>query len=328
MTEPKVDFDALTKEIETRHSDLWKRLYTKNISAPNGYRSSKQLAVLNAVTVMRLKHDTINGVEEKFDNVSKFALLGTQGKYNFPLYYVAAPLLQALKQTYPPASLKWEGIKMPFSGLTFALPSGGLLDTDGSSIMFVGAAQIKPDTEFLIPGVFNVKSLPFAADKIVIFWSSGQCVFYQTLIAEASSPMAITENLLTDWEQRDKEEDFDGEMPAADITAQVSRIVANLLLIMHASPELVDKGLSIGHRHVGDTTVPRQNPTFVGKAYAVKYESRNETNAHFTELGWRRGHFRQQPFGPGRQEVKTIFIEPFIAHVRGLKCSADEQEKK
>jgi hypothetical protein len=327
MTEPKVDFDTLTKEIETRHNDLWKRLYTKNISAPNGYRSSKQLAVLNAVTIMRLRHDMVNGREEKFDNVSKLALLGTQGKYNFPLYYVAAPLLQALKQTYPPSSLKWEDIKMPFSGLTFALPSGGLLDTDGSSIMFAGVAQLKANTEFLIPGVFNVKSLDVMVNKIVIFWSSGQCVFYQTLIAEMFSPMAITEDILTDWEQQDKEERFDGDMPAADITAQVSRIVANLLLLMHARPELVDKGVSIGHRHVGDTTVPCQNPTFVGKSYAVKYESRNETNAHFTELGWRRGHFRQQPCGPGRQEVKTIFIEPFIAHVRGLKCSAGEQAK-
>jgi len=67
------------------------------------------------------------------------------------------------------------------------------------------------------------------------------------------------------------------------------------------------------------------HPSWLGQRYQTKREAgtSSEPAAHFTELGWRCGHFKQQVFGTNRSERKTIWIEPYIAHTRALV--SDEQ---
>lgn len=36
---------------------------------------------------------------------------------------------------------------------------------------------------------------------------------------------------------------------------------------------------------------------------------------------WRRGHFRMQPYGPGRTERKLLFLAPVLIHADQLKAA-------
>jgi hypothetical protein len=55
-------------------------------------------------------------------------------------------------------------------------------------------------------------------------------------------------------------------------------------------------------------------PNWIGKDYQIKTErgsSKGGTHSS-PRTHWRRGHFREQPIGEGRNETKTIWIEPTL----------------
>lgn len=103
-------------------------------------------------------------------------------------------------------------------------------------------------------------------------------------------------------------------------------IVFGTLLAMNARPELVEKARLL-HRVPGKGDKPAREfwlPNIIGSKYKVKREvpkivsgkfvvEQREHGTHASpRLHWRRGHYRQQSFGPQRRERKTIWIEPCL----------------
>jgi len=64
------------------------------------------------------------------------------------------------------------------------------------------------------------------------------------------------------------------------------------------------------------------SPNIVGKFYTPPKHAPQGTHAS-PRMHWRRGHFRHQPFGPGRQERKVIWLEPML-----VSAGDDEAEKE
>ena len=107
-------------------------------------------------------------------------------------------------------------------------------------------------------------------------------------------------------------------------SAALAGVIANLLLLREARPEYVEAGGRTRRALRNGTTI--HAPTFIGRKYVVRREaSVKGDGAHmrFTEIGWRAGHMKEQPCGPKLAERKTIWVEPYMAHVRGLVAETE-----
>lgn len=91
--------------------------------------------------------------------------------------------------------------------------------------------------------------------------------------------------------------------------SDAARFVFNTIYAMSARPEYVEQGERVGHKKKSQSEI--WTPNIIGRKYAVKSHTFADRQGN-TRLHWRRGHFRQQVFGIGRTQRKTIWIEPMM----------------
>lgn len=102
-------------------------------------------------------------------------------------------------------------------------------------------------------------------------------------------------------------------------------IVFGTILAMNARPQLVEHGKLIKRVAKADKIREFWSPNIIGAKYKFKREvpqvvkgkfvhaPGRETGTHASpRMHWRRGHYRNQPVGPGRKERKNIWIEPCL----------------
>ena len=103
-------------------------------------------------------------------------------------------------------------------------------------------------------------------------------------------------------------------------------ILFGTILAMNARPQLVEKGKLIKRVGKAGSEQAREfwSPNVIGARYKFKREVPRIVHGKFEQatreggthasprLHWRRGHYRNQPVGPGRKERKTIWLEPCL----------------
>jgi hypothetical protein len=92
-----------------------------------------------------------------------------------------------------------------------------------------------------------------------------------------------------------------------DLLERATRLVVNALLATTARPESIIQGSRLcegkgNHRELW-------SPNYIGKMYQSRSEPASGTHAS-PRSHWRRGHFRNQPYGTGLASHKIIWIEP------------------
>lgn len=318
---PDVKTDTLAAVIAERYPRIWRSAYTKHYDAPGVYRSFKYVAVQFAMGKLAAAYNAAHG-ENMVSNVP--VLYQILEEYNWPTYHVHASMFAAMQRTHAPPDKTWNDIALPYPGVIFMLPKGSLCmprlsAVEGSElipIVYIGVARIKR-------GRFKFKSEfgePDGRDRICVFWSadtlegpvSHDCAFPDTQALEPD-PRWIDEATA---KQGDDGFHSDGIVDSS-YTAALAGVIANLLLLRGARPEYIEDGGPTGKRLGSGAAVHR--PTFIGRRYAVRtMGARAPSDGHFTELGWRAGHMKEQPCGPRREQRKTVWIEPYMAHIRGL----------
>ena len=320
-----VKTDTLASVITDKFPKVWKRCYTKHYDAPGVYRSFKYVAVQFAMGLLGDAHSRSRGEGELISNVP--VLFNILEEYDWPTYHVHASMFAAMRRTHPPQCRTWEDINMPYPGVIFMLPAGSMFmppvkivpDAARIPIVFIGVARIKRGrwkfrSEYGEPDDDK--------DRMCVFWSadspegpiSHDCAFPVT---QALEPDPDWINAAT---KRQEEDGF----PCDDVvdgshSAALAGVIANLLLLREARPEQVEEGGRTGKALRGGTKIHR--PTFIGRKYVVRREvsvKGDGSHMRFSEIGWRAGHMKEQPCGPRLAERKTIWIEPYMAHVRGL----------
>lgn len=155
---------------------------------------------------------------------------------------------------------------------------------------------------------------------MVIFWAAGpnglvvqDCLWpvTQTL---APDPAWIDEKT----KEYEKQTQYPSDGPDGVFSSYLGGLAANLLMLMSARPELVEKAGRTGKVLKSGAVV--HSPSYIGRKYAVIKQQHKgaATGAHFTELGWRSGHYKQQHYGPKNQHTKIILVDPYIAFSRAL----------
>lgn len=319
---PDVKTDTLASVIAARFPKVWRRAYTKHYDAPGAYRSFKYVAVQFAMGELGASY-TRPSQGEMVSNVP--VLFKILEEYDWPTYHVHASMFAAMQRTQPPKGKTWNDVALPYPGVIFMLPKGALCMPnvpviDGSDripIVYIGVARISR-------GRFRFRSEygePDGRDRICVFWSadtpegpvSHDCAFpdTQALVPDVS--------WIDEATKKQGDDGFHSDcVVESDYTARLAGVIANLLLLREARPEYIEAGGRTKKTLRSGTAV--HAPTFIGRRYVVRRAeaTKGGASAHFTEIGWRAGHMKEQPCGPGLAQRKTIWVEPYMAHVRGL----------
>jgi hypothetical protein len=311
QVDPKdLTVDMIAGLVEEAAPKVWKACYTKHIDNPGTHYGFKALAVTLASGIAEIEFS-----RRYTANIGGTAAV--MQKWDYPTYYVAKPLLEALLQTHPPDDVTWGDLKYPFDGMAFMLPRNTIFEpNEGEELMLVGFSISRAGKGLIMPGT-HMHIVPVQSDRITLFWSTRPGVTSQ----DCTFP--LTQKLEPDatWIDAKTEEfrevtKFPLDAPSTDFTIYLAGIISNLLLLMEARGELVESGGATGK--ILKSGRPIHRATFIGRSFSVK-RVKTDPTAKFTELRWRAGHMRRQHFGVGRGEVKTIWIEPYIALSAGLK---------
>lgn len=327
--------DIISEYFIKEQPKLWHRVYTKHVNASGSYRSLKAVAAVTCCGIMECDWESrYNGFVP-----SNVPLIEKElSKYHHPVYYVCKEILEAIKNTKPP-NKTWDEIKFPLPAITFMLPTwSGIREPvapgdrfsnevqKGGEIFSLTIARLEPGPDRVWIG--DDKHTP----KIVVSWMpepagfiSQDCTFPVTQrlapdanwIAEATK---TSDQILGKYRQKLVE-------PPPDFSAKMAGFAANLVLLMQSKPEYVELGSRLP-KSLGNGT-PTYSPNFIGRKYKTRFEGRKDpTGAHYTEIGWRSGSWRDQHYGPGNKEVKEIWVEPYMAHIRGLVRPDENSSEK
>ncbi len=321
---PDVKTDTLAAVIAERFPGVWKRTYTKHYDAPGVYRSFKYVAVQFAMGVLGYALGKTRHEPELISNIP--VLFKILESYDWPTYHVHASMLAAMRRTHPPANKTWEDIKLPYPGVVFMVPAGSLFmppirivpGSEAIPIAYIGVARISRD-KFRFRSELNE---PDGKDRICVFWSadgpegpiSHDCAFPVTQALEPDAEWINAATLKQEADGFPCEDVVDGSYSSA-----LAGVIANLLLLREARPEYIEAGARTKRTLRNGTAI--HSPTFIGRKYAVRRAPDGDgPSGRFTELGWRAGHMKEQPCGPKLAQRRTIWVEPYMAHVRGLEA--------
>ncbi len=306
--------DVIADKLKECVPDLWNSCYTKHIDTPGNYRGFKAVATTFCAAVVETR---INLQNKKL--VSNGLLIDQElKKHDYPTYFVSEPLLQGMLRTHPPSGT-WESIRFPFPALLFMIPRGLLKEPNGPSIYALGACHFPPfkDSEGIPDWMRDAGG--HAYERACVFWLAEPA---GVTLHDCTFPMSQPLEPDAKWiDEATEAQVARGNVPdvivTGDFASRMAGVVANLILVMQARPELVENGGKIG-KQLPKTKTDIYRPTFIGKKYQTAIDERADAKGHFTELRWRCGHMKQQRFGKGRLEVKPIWIEPYICRGAGL----------
>ena len=242
------------------------------------------------------------------DSIAKaHAVLGANLlKYNVPQFFVERELLKACLETNPPKSIAWKEIPLPFPSMIFILPRNSLFFSDGTEINYIAFGKLAAGRQQITP--LNHLTSPLDIFFLVTESTAGFCL-HHTIHDDNYTPPSFDEV------QHTRPEDlFSMEMNLTDHETGLLlvKIVFNLLYAMAARPELTERGNRLKKHKKADCEL--WTPNVVGGKYRVKRESTEAAPGTHSSprLHWRSGHLRNQHFGAGNLQTKTIWIEPIL----------------
>ncbi len=320
---PNTNTDTLAAVVAQYYPALWKRAYTKHYDAPGVYRSFKYVATQFTMGELGYAYTKSTGGADLVSNIP--VLFKILEEYDWPTYHVHSSIFAAMQRTHAPKGKTWQDVHLPYPGVIFMLPKGSLYmpsikvlpGSEKIPIVYVGIARISRE-RFKFRSEYGE---PDGLDRICVFWSadtpdgpvSHDCAFP---LSQALEP---DPEWIDNATRKQSDDGFECEdVVEATYTSALAGVVANLLLLREARPEYIEAGGKTRKTLRNGTNI--HAPTFIGRKYVTRVMDgvKSDAGAHFTELGWRAGHMKEQVCGPRLAERKTIWVEPYMAHVRGL----------
>lgn len=311
-----VTLDLAADIIKKEFPSIWKVCNVKSIDCPGNYSGFKAVAVACA-----------SGVIEVLMNdkaPANAAVVATMlSKYNFPTYYVSRNVIAAMGHTHPPKNMTWGDIHFPFGGLTFMLPLGSIKDPteDNRDVRLISVVK-RDQNDLPILGTEKIaRSMSNAG--ISVSWAGGNCLTINDATVSLDKELEPDPNWMKETTEKYRGiNGFENDPSDPKFSCRMLAIAANLLLLMQTRKQLVNDGPPHPDKRKihPKSGIPIQKPIWLGHRYEIvdRRPKSTPTGAYFTEIDWRAGHFRRQHHGKSGQDVKTVLIDPYIAHVRGL----------
>lgn len=341
------ELDKFLKGLPVRQPLTYKAVYPKRIIPPNGYLNPKYFAIT-------LWSEYMVGFESEMNmlpHVTGLANCLLHLEYRVPTYFVRSEFAQAVAQTEPPDDFKFSEIQWPLPAMLFVLPTEFVLRYFGFMCPFISITRLDegvypaklknlPPCELPAQGVngfhnqvgrVNIVYPVYSATAPVPVDYTGSYPLTMNVNEMDSSPFEDA----TYMEEAKMAHLFDKfesprtckDMPAEGeeekrFNSKVQAFAVKLMLVLNAAHNITKLGsvarpekIKKGHRVLEELW----HPNLIGWDYRAQRVGA-ATGDHGTHasprMHWRRGHMRNQPFGPKpwtEQSPKRItWIEPVL----------------
>jgi hypothetical protein len=301
-------------------------LYPRRYVECRGYISPKDIGAL-LCTGLYQTH-SLGGIEK---TGNAFKLMYPAVRYlqdrSVPLLFLAPDLMRAVQRTDFDGDIDWVNMRLPYEHGVLVLPHGGLTHPKDGEVAFMIWSRIvagtykKPVWDVPSKGMCDVEITTKGAFAMVACLPYGDVpVWYDSNLSTEYRPTLKLRNLFYLGDEETIPSIVSGCLLDSDLTSEDSSFLEDLgvvlfgtLLAMASRPTLFTPE-SVHHK------VPQKNnkpwprvwsPNIVGQHYRPKSEPRGGTHAS-PRMHWRRGHFTNQPHGPGKSLRKQLWIEPTL----------------
>lgn len=317
------DLQRSVRKAESR-VELWKSVYPVSYGNSEKWHSTKIPALATATTVYNHMFEKRKGIAGPY--ASRYAIVASL-PFPPPVYFVTPELLAAAARTSLPPGVNWSDLHFPHRAMTFIFPkSAGIVSPSGGEAACAIFSHSPPRSTFKHP-------FPSAPEVLIPHGQTSVAVITEYLLL-----LDLTVNWdydpTTDYytykdsgelrkESADETESYSDaslmSIPASKDDCSwlldISRMVISLALLVATRPELV-KELPGKTRPAKGGKIAILRPPVLGLGYRVATEAVPTGDGAGTgtskRLHWRRGHWREQPFGKGRSQHKLIWIEPML----------------
>ena len=243
---------------------------------------------------------------------------------NLPLYLVRTPLLRQFQDTDIPLDSGHSllsGLEFPLAGAIFLFPDNALATPDGGCLDWVVVHLSDTARPELSTGQYRGLRFPLLKHegnyRRNLHWSS---VDTRTTVWFGGCSVDDRGNLITS----DRRIGAD-EMGECDrhFTHQVRDICLQAFLAACFQPALVSAPTTTGTRRASGTRGNRKPAYWLPREIRIPdvpttARRGNGGNGHASpHAHWRRGHWRNQPVGPGRRDRKLTWIRPSLVNAGG-----------
>jgi len=321
----KTDYDLMILAAESMHPDLFRRLNPRTYPEISGYYSTKVLAssLMDMIAMM----DAAASNPDHAPNSARLIVpaLGYHIQRRMPIMFLAQSFVDALKLTDFKEDLDWTTMPLPYEHGILALPKNSLVHPVDGDCAFIMFSRYREGVENWPPSTVGVnRPIAMADDSFCVcgmFPSAG--LWYDTCITKRSKPVIRIRNVFEGGEgkqafplttQFDTDLETDADL---DMAAKLAALTFGTILALTARPDLLTPAThtnTIFNKKSGKRT-EFWSPNIVGKHYSPRKAPTGEPGTHQSpRMHWRRGHFRNQHYGPARSQIKMIWLEPQLVN--------------
>lgn len=337
------DIERFVTEIPTRLPQTFKAVYPRRITPPGGYLNPKYFSasLWSALQVgfepemTMLPH--VTGV------MNALALVHSQ----VPTYFVRSEFAQAVAQTEPPADFKFSEIMWPMPAMLFVLPTSFSLNYFGFAVPFLSVTRANagiypndyrhlPKCEMPLHALHTIKN---QVDRFLIVYPVyGKDATPVDYTGSYPMTMNVSEIASAPYEDATymEEEKFlerfgtyeldrnAPDVPSAEqeqaFNIKVQAFAVKLMLALTAKPNYITLGTQSRKEKMKHGRVREEiwNPNLIGWEYKAQRTAATPGDGTHASprMHWRRGHMRNQPYGPkpwsDTTPKKLLWIEPVL----------------
>jgi len=296
---------------------LWNALYPRAYVAQGNYASPKQAAASMMLNILGQVMSPVVDMPTRYASLTCTRLV----EHSIPTYFVSPTLLHACLQTSLPDGFHYSDLHWPMPAMLFILPTGAVSSpTDGVCRFIALARHTQGNRTEQLPGLPPFPN-GFTYDCFSHYANtSGNAVF-------AGYIPTHTDPMLTDVLSGEKHFSpgivgltASGELSYAtiegsdgDFMGLTVSIGLRLLLLLNARPELLTSARELrkGNTSPKKAVAALWSPNIIGEHFQAASDG-SERSGRSPRLHWRRGHYRNQPHGPGFTRRKVVWIEPVL----------------
>jgi len=293
-------------------------LEPRRIQAPTGYHSTKCVSVgMYLLLVQSRIKDELN-LQQVPTEITAHSIAYGVINHGLHVLYVREQFAEAVAATDLPHDFTLDDLHWPMPGLVIGWPAGFMQEAVGRDLCFVYAANMDAG-DYSVAAMPGCPTITVPQAKVGWHYYAWDGQHLESFVSAFHRDNPVDEAILnygyTDYTGIRDEAGVEADKAMTD---RVSALMLKLLVVLNTRPNLVERGHCVRPQRLKRGRVKHRelwSPNLIGWRYQVK---RSGTQIHASpRLHWRRGHLRNQPFGPGRRQRRLVWIEPVLVGASG-----------
>ena len=305
--------------LERDFPDEWRLAYPRVYEDVGGWFSPKAAA---CDFVRPLWHFRFPVSDVREDERQVLTVFGKAAQFRVPTFFLARDLAAALMCTRPAMRVEWARMRMPFEAGVVMLPR---VDIELEDLVYLAYARLREGERVRLPGT----SETFVADRdqlllvtgeraskygnypatIVVRLAAGRTPAVLDL-ADEKALLADVQVIVSYGEVGRALEDLEREF-----VVRCLDLLFSVFLILEERPSYLEAG---ARRKAPTRKCAPEfwRPNVIGASYRIQREplGAGAGGGSSPRMHWRRGHWRDQPCGPGWRARKHIWLEPTLVN--------------